>query len=178
MGRLVSIPKSICLIRLSLLTMESHHKETCIVITLQQSSTSPDTQTITANKPQRHHQTHHSLFTPSNIHTVFRNTEHKKTQAPPHCPNINESMKSNRLILLVSIYTFRLVAKRQLDASISHFIEAGVTVKALDAAMAAKQYRKALQVTIYWVGWDGGRLKLICDSYWKYWIVYNIITNN
>lgn len=39
-----------------------------------------------------------------------------------------------------------LVSKRQLDASISHFIEAGSTIKALDAAMGAKQYRKAVQI--------------------------------
>lgn len=39
-----------------------------------------------------------------------------------------------------------LVSKRQLDASISHYIEAGSTLKALDAAMGAKQYRKAVQI--------------------------------
>jgi intraflagellar transport protein 172 len=39
-----------------------------------------------------------------------------------------------------------LVQKRQLDASISHYIEAGSTIKALDAAMGAKQYRKAVQI--------------------------------
>lgn len=33
-----------------------------------------------------------------------------------------------------------------MDASISHYIEAGTTVKALEAAVAAKQWRKALQV--------------------------------
>lgn len=39
-----------------------------------------------------------------------------------------------------------LVSKRQLDASINHYIEAGSTLKALDAAMGAKQYRKAVQI--------------------------------
>lgn len=39
-----------------------------------------------------------------------------------------------------------LVSKRQWDASISHYIEAGATVKALEAAVGAKQWRKALQV--------------------------------
>ncbi|EAL39797.1 AGAP005330-PA [Anopheles gambiae str. PEST] len=39
-----------------------------------------------------------------------------------------------------------LVGKRQLDASISHYIEAGCTVKALEAAVGAKQWRKAVQI--------------------------------
>ena len=39
-----------------------------------------------------------------------------------------------------------LITKRQLDASISHYIEAGATQKALDAAMGAKQFRKAVQI--------------------------------
>ncbi|XP_070491879.1 intraflagellar transport protein 172 homolog [Chironomus tepperi] len=39
-----------------------------------------------------------------------------------------------------------LVSKRQLDASINHYIEAGCTLKALDAAMGAKQYRKSVQI--------------------------------
>jgi intraflagellar transport protein 172 len=39
-----------------------------------------------------------------------------------------------------------LVEKRQLDASISHYIESGATIKALEAAMGAKQWRKAVQI--------------------------------
>ena len=39
-----------------------------------------------------------------------------------------------------------MITKRQLDASISHYIEAGATQKALDAAMGAKQFRKAVQI--------------------------------
>lgn len=39
-----------------------------------------------------------------------------------------------------------LVSRRQMDASISHYIEAGATVKALDAAVGAKQWRKAVQI--------------------------------
>lgn len=41
-----------------------------------------------------------------------------------------------------------LVSRRQTDASISHYIEAGATVKALEAAVNAKQWRKAVQVNI------------------------------
>lgn len=39
-----------------------------------------------------------------------------------------------------------LVEKRQYDASISHYIEAGATLKALDAAVNAKQWRKSVQI--------------------------------
>lgn len=39
-----------------------------------------------------------------------------------------------------------LVNRRQADASISHYIEAGATAKALQAAVNAKQWRKAVQV--------------------------------
>lgn len=39
-----------------------------------------------------------------------------------------------------------LLSRRQPDASISHYIEAGATVKALQAAVTAKQWRKAVQI--------------------------------
>lgn len=53
---------------------------------------------------------------------------------------IDGILKSNAFVKL------RLVSKRQMDASISHYIEAGATVKALEAAVGAKQWRKAVQV--------------------------------
>jgi intraflagellar transport protein 172 len=39
-----------------------------------------------------------------------------------------------------------LVAHKQLDAAINHYIEAGKTVKALDAAVGARQWKKAVQI--------------------------------
>ncbi|KAL3276031.1 hypothetical protein HHI36_020760 [Cryptolaemus montrouzieri] len=39
-----------------------------------------------------------------------------------------------------------LVENKQLDAAISHYIEAGATLKALDAAVAAKQWKKAVHI--------------------------------
>lgn len=38
------------------------------------------------------------------------------------------------------------MSRRQADASISHYIEAGATTKALEAAVNAKQWLKAVQV--------------------------------
>lgn len=48
--------------------------------------------------------------------------------------------------ILISFVIHRLVSKRQLDASISHYIEGGVTGKALEAAANAKQWYKAIQI--------------------------------
>ncbi|XP_013113055.2 intraflagellar transport protein 172 homolog [Stomoxys calcitrans] len=39
-----------------------------------------------------------------------------------------------------------LVSRKQLDASINHYIEAGATQKALESAVGAKQWRKAVQI--------------------------------
>jgi len=39
-----------------------------------------------------------------------------------------------------------LVSQKQQDAAISHYIEAGNTVKALDAAIGAKQWKKSMQI--------------------------------
>jgi intraflagellar transport protein 172 len=39
-----------------------------------------------------------------------------------------------------------LMSQRQFDAAISHFIEAGKTVGALEAAIKAGQWRKAQQI--------------------------------
>lgn len=35
---------------------------------------------------------------------------------------------------------------KQLDAAINHYIEAGKTIKALDAAVGARQWKKAVQI--------------------------------
>lgn len=39
-----------------------------------------------------------------------------------------------------------LVSQKQQDAAISHYIEAGNTVKALEAAIGARQWKKSLQI--------------------------------
>ena len=51
-----------------------------------------------------------------------------------------------------------LVSKREMDAAISHYIEAGRTIKALDAAVHARQWKKAMQIVQVGralCGWDG-----------------------
>jgi len=39
-----------------------------------------------------------------------------------------------------------LVCQKQQDAAISHYIEAGNTVKALEAAIGARQWKKSMQI--------------------------------
>jgi len=39
-----------------------------------------------------------------------------------------------------------LVSQKQQDAAISHYIEAGNTVKALEAAIGARQWKKSMQI--------------------------------
>ncbi len=39
-----------------------------------------------------------------------------------------------------------LVSEKQLDAAINHYIEAGVSVKAIEAAFSAMQWNKAVQL--------------------------------
>lgn len=39
-----------------------------------------------------------------------------------------------------------LVSQKQQDAAISHYIEAGNTIKALEAAISARQWKKSMQI--------------------------------
>jgi intraflagellar transport protein 172 len=48
-----------------------------------------------------------------------------------------------------------LVANKQLDSSISHYIEAGKTLKALEAAMGARQWKKSVQI-----------IQVACCKFW------------
>ncbi|XP_029847708.3 intraflagellar transport protein 172 homolog [Ixodes scapularis] len=50
------------------------------------------------------------------------------------------------VVLLEEEWGDHLVSQRQLDAAINHFIEAGKTLKALDAAINARQWKKAVQI--------------------------------
>lgn len=50
------------------------------------------------------------------------------------------------VVLLEEEWGDFLVANKQLDAAINHYIEAGKTIKALDAAVGARQWKKAVQI--------------------------------
>lgn len=52
----------------------------------------------------------------------------------------------DKVIALEEEWGDNLVENRQLDAAINHFIEAGRTRKALDAAVVAKQWKKAVHI--------------------------------
>ena len=50
------------------------------------------------------------------------------------------------VVVLEENWGDHLVVHKQLDAAINHYIEAGKTVKALDAAVGARQWKKAVQI--------------------------------
>ena len=50
------------------------------------------------------------------------------------------------VVLLEEEWGDHLVANKQLDAAINHYIEAGKTFKALDTAITARQWKKAVQI--------------------------------
>lgn len=54
-------------------------------------------------------------------------------------------MKSD-VVILEEQWGDYLVQSQQLDAAINHYIEAGKMSKALDAAVGARQWRKAEQI--------------------------------
>ena len=52
-----------------------------------------------------------------------------------------------------------LMSQKQMDAAINHFIEAGQSLKAIEAAMQCRQFAKAAGIIEFLVrlGWGGGR---------------------
>lgn len=52
----------------------------------------------------------------------------------------------DRVVVLEEEWGDHLVENRQLDAAINHYIEAGRTRKALEAAVGAKQWKKAVHI--------------------------------
>lgn len=57
-----------------------------------------------------------------------------------HCCRLTE------VVVLEEQWGDHLSANKQLDAAISHYIEAGKTVKALDAALGSRQWKKGVQI--------------------------------
>lgn len=55
-------------------------------------------------------------------------------------------MNPEQVVQLEEEWGDSLVESRQMDAAINHFIEAGSTKKALDAAIAARQWKKAMHI--------------------------------
>lgn len=71
---------------------------------------------------------------------------YRKGTAYPRAIELARSISPDEVVQLEEEWGDWLVSKRQMDAAISHYIEAGATVKALDAAVAAKQWKKAVQI--------------------------------
>ena len=56
-------------------------------------------------------------------------------------------MSSSEVINIEEEWGDELVSNKQADAAISHYIEAGRTIKALEAAITARQWKKAIHIT-------------------------------
>ncbi|KAJ8919865.1 hypothetical protein NQ315_006394 [Exocentrus adspersus] len=57
-----------------------------------------------------------------------------------------ENVSPDQVVHLEEEWGDHLVESKQMDAAISHYIEAGCTLKALDAAVAARQWKKAVHI--------------------------------
>lgn len=55
-------------------------------------------------------------------------------------------MSPDKVVQLEEEWGDSLVETKQMDAAISHYIEAGCTLKALNAAVAARQWKKAVHI--------------------------------
>lgn len=60
--------------------------------------------------------------------------------------DLARSVDPEQVVQLEEEWGDSLVENRQMDAAINHYIEAGRTRKALDAAIAARQWKKALHI--------------------------------
>ena len=60
--------------------------------------------------------------------------------------SLEDVMFFSDVVTLEDQWGDELLESKQADAAISHYIEAGKTLKALDAALAAKQWKKATQI--------------------------------
>lgn len=59
---------------------------------------------------------------------------------------LTRMINPNEVVKLEEMWGDHLVENKHLDAAISHYIEAGKTIKALEAAIAAAQWKKALHI--------------------------------
>ncbi|KAL9903021.1 intraflagellar transport protein 172 homolog [Glossina fuscipes] len=83
-------------------------------------------------------------------HRLFRSDAalalYRKGGAYARALDIAREAAPDEVISLEEEWGDWLVSRKQLDASINHYIEAGATQKALEAAVGAKQWRKAVQI--------------------------------
>lgn len=60
--------------------------------------------------------------------------------------DLARNVSPDQVVSLEEEWGDNLVESKQMDAAISHYIEAGCTLKALDAAVAARQWKKAVHI--------------------------------
>jgi len=71
---------------------------------------------------------------------------YRKGKAYRRAVELARSSFPNEVVRLEEEWGDDLVAQKQLDAAINHYIEAGCSVKAIEAAIQARQWNKAVQI--------------------------------
>ncbi|KAJ9575458.1 hypothetical protein L9F63_007663, partial [Diploptera punctata] len=71
---------------------------------------------------------------------------YRKAQAFSRAIELARFVSPQEVVHLEEQWGDHLVANKQLDAAISHYIEAGKTMKALEAAVGARQWKKAVHI--------------------------------
>nr|CAD7394029.1 unnamed protein product [Timema cristinae] len=71
---------------------------------------------------------------------------YRKARAFPKAIELARYITPSDVVNLEEEWGDHLVSSKQLDAAINHFIEAGKSVKALEAAVGAHQWKKAVQI--------------------------------
>ncbi|XP_050690071.1 intraflagellar transport protein 172 homolog [Eriocheir sinensis] len=71
---------------------------------------------------------------------------YRKGQAYPRAVELARHIFPAEVVQLEEEWGNQLMSNKQADAAISHFIEAGRTIKALEAAITARQWKKAMHI--------------------------------
>ena len=71
---------------------------------------------------------------------------YRRGEAFPRAVELARHYFPTEVVRLEEEWGDSLAGSKQLDAAINHYIEAGKTVKALDAAITARQWKKAVQI--------------------------------
>ncbi|KAJ3234644.1 hypothetical protein HDU78_005723 [Chytriomyces hyalinus] len=71
---------------------------------------------------------------------------YKRGKAFRAAVELSRSMYPQQVIVLEEQWGDHLVSQKQMDAAINHYIEAGKSFKAIEAAIAAKQWKKAVGI--------------------------------
>ncbi|KAL1129294.1 hypothetical protein AAG570_013823, partial [Ranatra chinensis] len=91
-----------------------------------------------------HQQAGHLSELSKDVHRAL--TNYRKAHAYATALQLAKNTLPEELVNLEEEWGDYLLSTKQMDAAINHFIEAGKTVKAIEAAIMARQWKKAVQI--------------------------------